>query len=91
VGTSVIVGIVRLSVGGVLGVTEINSFTFISSPSRWPGWGFMTLGVPGGVSPAGLPLAHWIRKRLKNPSADRLSEDEAGHLMGKTHGVAEGP
>ena len=87
-----IVGIVLLSGGGVLGVAEINSLTCYRLAVALAGAGLlMTLGVPGGGSPAGLPLAHWIRKRLKNPKADRLSGDEAGHLMGETEGLAEGP
>lgn len=78
---SVIVGIALLSVGSVLGVAESNFLTFYLLA----------------VALAGLPLAHWIRMRLKNPKADRLSEDEKPDIswekqrgLQKVHELASG-
>ncbi len=87
-----VVGILLLSLGGVLVVAEINTLTFYllavalacfaAGAVSVAGAGLpVTLGVLGGVSLLGLPLAHWLRARLRNPEADRISADDVGRTV----------
>ncbi|HDO34464.1 MAG TPA: hypothetical protein ENH08_05030, partial [Chromatiales bacterium] len=38
-----------------------------------------TFGLLGIVVLLGLPVAHWVRLRLRTPEADRVSNDDVGH------------
>jgi membrane protein implicated in regulation of membrane protease activity len=86
------VGIVLLVVGGILIVVEITSLTFYliaialacfvaGSVSLQGASHATTVSVLGIATLLGLPLAHWIRLRLRNQEADRVSQDDTGRMV----------
>ncbi len=85
-------GIVLLVIGGLLVVAEINTMTFYllavaigcfaaGAASVYGASLDYTFGVLGIVTFLALPLAHGIRLRLRTPEADRMSQDDVGHLV----------
>lgn len=85
-------GIVLLVIGGLLVVTEINTLTiyllavavgcFAAGAASVYGASLdYTFGILGAVTFLGLPLAHWVRVRLRTPEADSLSQEDTGHRV----------
>ncbi|MEJ2347153.1 MAG: NfeD family protein [Gammaproteobacteria bacterium] len=86
------VGIVLVVVGGILVLVEITSLTFyliaialacfvagaVSLQGATHATTFSVLGI---TTLLGLPLAHWIRLRLRNGEAERVSQDDAGRMV----------
>jgi membrane protein implicated in regulation of membrane protease activity len=84
------VGIVLLIAGGVLVLVEINTLTFYllavavacfaaGAASVYGADVTFTFSLLGVVVLLGLPVAHWVRLRLKTPEADRISNDDVGN------------
>lgn len=85
-----ILGIELLIAGGVLVLIEINTLTFYllavavacfvaGAASVYGADVTFTFGLLGIVVLLGLPVAHWVRLRLRTPEADRVSNDDVGH------------
>ena len=84
------VGIALLIAGGVLVLVEINTLTFYllvvavacfaaGAASVHGADVTFTFGLLGVIVLLGLPVAHWVRLRLRTPEADRVSNDDVGH------------
>ncbi len=83
-------GIALLITGGVLVFVEINTLTFYllavavacfaaGAASVHGASVTFTFSLLGIVVLLGLPVAHWVRLRLRTPEADRVSNDDVGH------------
>lgn len=83
-------GIGLLVVGAILVIIEINSLTFYllavaigcfvaGAVSVYGAGEDFSLGVMGIVTFIGLPVAHWLRAKMKNPEADHITHDDAGN------------
>ena len=83
------VGITLLITGGILVLVEINTLTFYllavavacfvaGAASVYGADLTFTLGLLGIIVLLGLPVAHWVRLRLRTPEADRVSNDDVG-------------
>jgi membrane protein implicated in regulation of membrane protease activity len=84
-----ILAIVFMVAGAALAVLEIQTLTiyliavalacFVAGAVALVGGGlaasFAALGV---VTLVGLPVAHWVRKRLRNREADEVAQDDVG-------------
>lgn len=86
------IGIALLVLGGVLVLVELSSLTFYllaiaiacfaaGATSIYGANHATTASVLGIVTLLGLPLAHWIRLKLRNPDADLVSQDDAGRSV----------
>ncbi|MHB1565716.1 MAG: NfeD family protein [Acidiferrobacter sp.] len=87
-----IMGFILFTIGGLLVIAEMNTLTFYllavavacfaAGGGALVGLGVVpTLGIFGGVVLLGLPLARIIRRRLRNPESEQVSQDDAGHLV----------
>ena len=85
-------GITLLVLGGILMLAEIHTLTlyllavsiacFAAGAVAVAGAGLApTLGVLAAVTLLGLPLAYGVRKKLKNPEADKTTRDDVGHFV----------
>jgi membrane protein implicated in regulation of membrane protease activity len=89
-------GIALLILGGVLMLAEIHTLTlyllavsiacFAAGAVAVAGAGLApTLGVLAAVTLLGLPLAYGLRKKLKNPEADKATRDDVGNFVSVVH------
>lgn len=87
-----IMGFILLTIGGLLVIAEMNTLTFylfVVAMACFAAGGGVLAGlsvVPnvvifGGVMSLGLPLARVMRRRLRNPESEQVSQDDAGHLV----------
>ncbi len=85
-------GITLLILGGVLMLAEIHTLTlyllavsiacFAAGAVAVAGVGLApTLAVLAAVTLLGLPLAYGLRKKLKNPEADKTTRDDVGNFV----------
>ena len=83
-------GIGLMVAGAILVLIELSSLTFyllavaigcfVAGAVSVLGAGEdISLTVLGVVTFIGLPVAHWLRLKLRNPLADRLAQDDAGN------------
>ena len=83
-------GIGLLVAGALLVVIEISSLTFYllavaigcfvaGAVSIYGAGEALSLGVMGVVTFIGLPVAHWLRLKMRNPVADLVTQDDVGH------------
>jgi membrane protein implicated in regulation of membrane protease activity len=84
-----ILGTVLLVIGAIIAVSEMHTLTiyliavavacFAGSAAAFAGAGLpISLAVVGVVVLLGLPIAHWVRGRLKNRASDEVSNDDVG-------------
>lgn len=84
-----ILTIVFMVVGAVLAITEIQTLTiyliavslacFVAGAVALVGGGLAgSFAALGAATLVGLPVAHWVRKRLRNREADEVSQDDVG-------------
>ncbi len=88
--SATILAIVLLIIGAIAAVSEIHTLTiyllavavacFSAAGTAFAGagltWSLIVLSL---ITLLGMPLAHWLRKRLKNTSSDQVSQDDVGH------------
>jgi len=84
-----IFGTVLLVIGALVAVSEMHTLTiyliaiavacFAGGAVAFMGAGLTTtLTVVGVVTLLGLPIAHWVRGRMKNVASDQVSNDDIG-------------
>jgi membrane protein implicated in regulation of membrane protease activity len=84
-----ILGTILLVVGAIIAVSEMHTLTiyliaialacFAGAVVAFYGGGLTaTLVVIGIVILLGMPLAHWVRGRMKNRASDEVSQDDVG-------------
>ena len=106
--SATILAIVLLVIGAIAAVSEIHTLTvyllavavacFAAAGIAFAGGGLVwSLAVLGIISLLGMPFAHWLRKRLRNPASEQVSHDDSGREAtirespkGKTRGPARG-
>ena len=88
--STTVLAIVLLILGAIAAISEIHTLTiyllaiavacFTAAGTAFAGaglsWSLIVLAI---VTLLGMPLAHWLRKRLKNSSSDQVSQDDVGH------------
>ncbi len=85
-------GIVLLVIGAIVTVSEMHTLTiyllaislacFAGAATAFLGAGLTpALVVVGVVTLLGLPIAHWMRKRMKNRASDDISNDDVGRSV----------
>jgi membrane protein implicated in regulation of membrane protease activity len=87
-----VLGTILLVVGAIVAVSEMHTLTiyliavalacFAGGAVAFLGVGLNgTLAVVGVVILLGLPIAHWVRGRLKNRASDEVSNDDVGRTV----------
>lgn len=87
-----ILGTVLLVVGAIVAVAEMHTLTiyliaiavacFAGAATAFLGGGLpVSLAVLGAVAAAGLPVAHWVRARLRNRASEQVSRDDVGRTV----------
>ena len=85
-----IIGIALIVVGATLIVLEMHTLTVyllavaaaciaggvVGLAGGGPMWALGAIVLTGAVA---LSLAHWLRRRLKNPASEEVSRDDTGH------------
>lgn len=85
-----ILAIVLLILGAIAAVSEINTLTiyllavavacFAAAGVAFAGAGLVwSLVVLAAIVLLGMPLAHWLRKRLRNAASEEVTHDDVGH------------
>lgn len=98
---SEILGTTLLVVGAIIAVSEMHTLTiyliaialacFAGALVAFHGGGFtVTLVVIGIVILLGMPLAHWVRARMKNRASDEVSQDDVGRPVTVIEAGADG-
>ncbi len=88
--SATILAIVLLVIGAIAAVSEIHTLTiyllavavacFAAAATAFAGAGLAwSLTVLAAIVLLGMPLAHELRKRLRNTSSDQISNDDVGH------------
>lgn len=98
-----LVGVILLSLGALFVLGELNSGAFYmlavaiacfaGGAVSMAGLGLTpTLSIFGVIAFLALPLAHWLRLRLRNPEADRLTYGgDIGHIVTVSSITSSGP
>ena len=84
-----ILGTLLLVIGALVAVSEMHTLTiyliavalacFAGGAVAFMGAGLTTtLAVVGVVILLGLPIAHWVRGRMKNAASEQISQDDIG-------------
>ncbi len=87
-----VLGTILLVIGAIIAVSEMHTLTiyliavalacFAGGAVAFLGVGLNgTLAVVGVVILLGLPIAHWVRGRLKNRASDEVSNDDVGRTV----------
>ena len=87
-----ILGTILLVAGAIIAVSEMHTLTiyliavalacFAGGAVAFLGVGLNgTLAVVGLVILLGLPIAHWVRGRMKNSASDEVSNDDVGRSV----------
>ena len=87
-----VLGTILLVIGAIVAVSEMHTLTiyliavalacFAGGAVAFLGVGLNgTLAVVGLVILLGLPIAHWVRGRLKNRESDEVSNDDVGRTV----------
>lgn len=96
-----ILGIVLLIVGALVAISEIHTLTiyllavalacFVAAGVAFAGGGLsLSLIVLGIVILLGMPVAHWLRLRMKNHASEQVSQDDVGRTVSVVEVGAEG-
>lgn len=87
-----ILGTILLVIGAIIAVSEMHTLTiyliavsaacFVGAVAAFAGAGLpLSLILIGLVVLLGLPIAHWVRVRMKNRASDEISNDDIGHTV----------
>jgi membrane protein implicated in regulation of membrane protease activity len=90
--SSEILGTVLLVIGAIIAVSEMHTLTiylialavacFAGAAAAFAGASLpLSLSVLGAVALLGLPVAHWVRKRMKNHASDQVTQDDVGRTV----------
>ncbi|MGH8128867.1 MAG: NfeD family protein [Gammaproteobacteria bacterium] len=90
--SATILGIVLLIIGALTAVSEIHTLTiyliavalacFVAGGVALAGGGLiLSLIVLAVIVLLGMPVAHWVRKRLKNRASEDVTRDDVGHSV----------
>ncbi|KGI77096.1 NfeD family protein [Oleiagrimonas soli] len=89
---SQILGTVLLAVGAIVAVSEMHTLTiyliavavacFVGAGVAFAGASLpLTLGVAAVVAVLGMPVAHWMRGRLRNHASEHVTHDDVGRTV----------
>lgn len=89
---SEILGTILLVAGAIIAVSEMHTLTiyliavavacFAGAGAAFAGAGLpFSLAVVGVVALLGMPIAHWVRVRMKNRASDDVSNDDVGRSV----------
>ncbi|GAB3025518.1 hypothetical protein GCM10027285_04320 [Oleiagrimonas citrea] len=89
---SQMLGTALLVVGAIVAVSEMHTLTiyliavavacFVGAGAAFAGASLpMTLGITAVVAVLGMPVAHWMRGRLRNHASEHVTHDDVGRTV----------